>query len=135
MRKIFLISMVTLFIFCSTGYAELVDNGDGTMTDTKTGLMWQKAESGNKNWKEAISYCETLGIAGHSDWRLPNIDELKAIADYRTKFHDAMASMYWSSTTYDYDSDYAWILVFMDSCVYRTDKQRGRNVKAVRGRQ
>jgi len=67
MRKIFLISMLSLFVFCSTGYAELIDNGDGTVTDTKTGLMWQKAEAGTKPWEAALAYCETLGLAGHSD--------------------------------------------------------------------
>lgn len=72
MKKIFLISILSLFIFCPAGYAELVDNGDGTVTDTKTGLMWQKADAGTMNWETAIAYCKKLMLAGHSDWRLPS---------------------------------------------------------------
>ena len=67
-----MISMLSLFVFCSTGYAELVDNGDGTVTDTKTGLMWQKAETGTMTWKAALAYSDTLVLVGYSDWRLPD---------------------------------------------------------------
>ena len=135
MKKIFLISMLSLFIFCSTGYAEIVDNDDGTMTDTKTGLMWQKAEIESKTWKEALAYCEPFEIAGHSDWRLPDIYELQAIADYRTAFPDAMGGNYWSSTTHDSDSDYAWTLSFSDGNPYTIDKNKSYSMRAVRGGQ
>lgn len=49
-----------------------VDNGDGTITDTKTKLMWQKNDDGKKRtWKEVQDYVRTLRLAGHTDWRLP----------------------------------------------------------------
>ncbi len=60
-----------------------VDNGDGTITDTATGLMWQKVDDGmTRNWQEALSYAENLELAGHDDWRLPNAKELQSIIDY-----------------------------------------------------
>ncbi len=66
-----------------------VDNGDGTVTDTCTGLMWQKDTAdvnGRRNratmqdrlnWQDALKYCESLSFAGHDDWRLPNVRELR----------------------------------------------------------
>lgn len=60
------------------------DNGDGTITDEATGLMWQKADSGKgMNWKDAFAYAENLALGGKSDWRLPNAKELQSIVDYR----------------------------------------------------
>ena len=68
------------------------DNGDGTVTDKATGLMWIKVDSGNLkagknrdgklNWQEALDWAENLEYAGYSDWRLPNVKELQSIVDY-----------------------------------------------------
>ena len=67
----------------SYGVNNFIDNGDGTITDTATGLMWQQADDGNThNWENALSYCEDLTLANHSDWRLPNAKELHSIIDY-----------------------------------------------------
>ena len=96
-----------------------IDNGDGTITDTSTGLMWQKATApGTYTWEQALTYCEnlTLPAGGYSDWRLPNRNELQSIVDYSrynpaidtTFFPDTVASAYWSSTTYAYDTNDAW---------------------------
>jgi hypothetical protein len=67
----------------------LVDNGNGTVTDTRTGLTWeQKTDDGGPRdkdnrytWKEAMDYCEDLDLGGHTDWRLPTIKELSALVD------------------------------------------------------
>ena len=65
------------------GVNDFVDNGDGTITDRATGLMWMKTDSGKKlNWKQALAYAEKLEHAGRSDWRLPNAKELQSIVDY-----------------------------------------------------
>ncbi len=59
------------------------DNGDGTITDTATGLTWMKADSGKgMDWQAALKYAESLKLAGHSDWRLPSAKELQSIVDY-----------------------------------------------------
>ena len=60
------------------------DNGDGTVTDNVTGLMWQQAEPaiGNiETWDNAVAHCQSLTLAGHSDWRLPSRIELVSIVD------------------------------------------------------
>lgn len=54
----------------------------GVWTDPATGLMWTKKDSGRAvSWLEAFHYCQNLQLAGHSDWRLPEIDELLGIYD------------------------------------------------------
>lgn len=58
------------------------DTGE-TIIDQATELEWQKSDDGKKySWKEALVYCESLYLDGHSNWRLPNIRELNTIVDY-----------------------------------------------------
>lgn len=65
------------------GKNDFQDNGDGTVTDLATGLMWQKADDGQTYlWEDALAYAEDLELAGYSDWRLPNAKELQSIVDY-----------------------------------------------------
>ncbi len=65
------------------GKNKFVDNGDGTVTDLATGLMWMKADSGKgMDWPAALAYAENMEFAGYSDWRLPNAKELQSIVDY-----------------------------------------------------
>lgn len=65
------------------GKNNFIDNGDGTISDLATGLMWQKADDGtSRDWKESLSYSENLNLASYSDWRLPNTKELQSIVDY-----------------------------------------------------
>jgi hypothetical protein len=59
-----------------------VDNGDGTITDRMTGLIWLKFSGiGGQNWSDAITYCENL-TTGANDWRMPNIRELMSLMNY-----------------------------------------------------
>jgi hypothetical protein len=65
------------------GVNSFVDNGDGTITDTATDLMWQKSHSvSSMSWQDALAFAETLTVAGYDDWRLPNAKELQSILDY-----------------------------------------------------
>ncbi|MHC4342019.1 MAG: Lcl C-terminal domain-containing protein, partial [Planctomycetota bacterium] len=71
------------------GKNRFVSGKDGTISDLATGLMWAQADSGKPlDWEESLAYCESLELAGHSDWRLPNIKELHSIVDY-TRAPDA----------------------------------------------
>ena len=88
MRKKFLVSLmlcwlltVPPFLVAEAG-ERFIDNGDGTVTDTLTNLMWAQADNmGDITWHEAQMYCKTPPIAGYkySDWRLPTILELKTL--------------------------------------------------------
>ena len=69
-----------------------VDNGDGTVTDTQTGLMWEKLSRDGSihdkellyTWADAfavkVAGLNALGFAGYTDWRLPNVNELYSLA-------------------------------------------------------
>lgn len=65
------------------GKNDFADNGDGTVTDRATGLVWMKTDSGKgMDWEAALEYAENREFAGHADWRLPNAKELQSIVDY-----------------------------------------------------
>jgi len=67
----------------SYGVNNFENNGDGTVTDQATGLMWQQADSGSGlDWEAALAYAANSTLAGYSDWHLPNIKELQSIVDY-----------------------------------------------------
>jgi hypothetical protein len=66
--------------------SRFVDNGDGTVTDNKTGLMWAGADNGrNINWKDAKIYYGRYRGAGYVDWRMPTQDELASLHDRKEK--------------------------------------------------
>ncbi len=127
-----------------------VDNNDGTITDTASCLQWQKAmmnETVNGvyidiyNWQDALAASEKLSLAGHSDWRLPNKNELLSLVDYsryvpaiEPVFVDtSFSSGFWSSTTYAYRPDYAWFSYFGDGYDFFGFKESIFRVRAVRG--
>ncbi|MCP4550770.1 MAG: DUF1566 domain-containing protein [Bacteroidetes bacterium] len=65
------------------GNNNYVDNGNGTISDLATGLMWQKNDNETgANWEDALSYAQSLETADYDDWRLPNAKELQSIVDY-----------------------------------------------------
>lgn len=79
------------------GTNSFVDNGDGTVTDNATGLMWTKDDNGSGVlWETALSYAEASTTAGYNDWRLPNVKELQSLADY-SRSPDSTASAALSS--------------------------------------
>ena len=125
-------------------FDNFIDNGDGTVTNTDTGLMWQKdTDPDTYEWQDALSYCENLTLAGYDDWRLPNVNELQSLVDYErygptintTYFPNTQSSYYWSSTTNaDYPSG-AWYVGFYDGYVYGRGKSGYGYVRAVRAGQ
>ena len=62
------------------------DNGDCTVTDRATGLVWSQSDSGvGMDWASALAWVaakNSSNYLGHSDWRLPNAKELQSIVDY-----------------------------------------------------
>jgi hypothetical protein len=135
------------------GKNDVVDNGDGTVTDRATGLMWQKADSGKTmDWEQALAYAEGLTCGGHSDWRLPNAKELQSIVDYthapdatdRRKRGPALASIFtladpeswfWTSTTHlDHNASFAVYVAFGQAFgVFPDRRTGGRHLVNVHG--
>jgi hypothetical protein len=121
-------------------WGEYRDNGDGTVSDNVTGLMWQRADDGElRNWEAALAYCEGLELAGHDDWRLPNVRELESIVD-RSRYNPSIdpvfacrSSCYWSGNTYASDPDYPYCVGFFNGYVNWLYKRYHLNVRCVRG--
>lgn len=99
-----------------------IDNGDGTVTDKFTGLMWVKAPHqldgafGEMGWANALNFCNDLEFAGYDDWVLPNRKELISLLDFGAErpalpdghpFTGVQTERYWSSSSYYY-TDHAW---------------------------
>ena len=138
-----------------------IDNNDGTITDTKTGLMWQKCSMGQTynpstngcegsemkyKWQQALEVCEKFNFAGYDDWRLPNRNELQSIVDYSkidtTNDRAAIDTNYFpvsdqhfnyiSSTTVLQSPSEAWYLDLGPGLIKRGGKNAWWHVRAVR---
>jgi hypothetical protein len=124
-------------------------NNDNTVTDTQTGLMWQRIAQDTMTWKNALSYCEGLTLGNYDDWRLPNIKELASLTDLSyddppidTHYfpNTAASSAYWSSSTHINSPATAWCVDFWyygcGGCgYYDFYKFDNHFVRAVRGGQ
>jgi hypothetical protein len=95
------------------------DNGDGTITDNVTGLLWQKSDYGYANWADANSYCANLALGGQTGWRLPTLMELISIVDFgaitpaiNTTYFSKAQYYYWTSTPYTSDPAFTWTVDF-----------------------
>ena len=110
--------------------------------DDRTGLVWQDnrfAASERVTWKEAEKLCSELRLGAYSDWRIPTIEELLSIVDYKKYdpaildgFSVAEARYYWSSTQYMGDPDKVWGVNFKDGSSDGNGKSYDRRVRCVR---
>ncbi len=140
------------------------ENGNGTVTDNLTGLIWLKnanctdtvggidKSGGNLNWADALTWSNNLanGDCGLSDgssagdWRLPNVRELGSLIDYG-KFNFALPSdhpfsgiqqsYYWSSSTVASTMTAAWFVYLYDGGMLGAKKVDQLYVLPVRGGQ
>jgi len=116
------------------------DNGDGTLTDHLTGLMWLRdaecmaAPDGKINWQTALDRAAAFNqdpaslacyqynhqALSYDDWRLPNINELDSLFHAgqvsqvewlnSVGFYNVAGVWYWSSTSYNSSKSHAWVL-------------------------
>jgi hypothetical protein len=97
------------------------DNGNGTVIDNVTDLMWaQDVSEASMTWEEAVEYCENLELGGYDDWRLPTVKELWSLRNFSqgwpwidTDFFylvgdgtDARQQHSWSSNAYLVEDEY-----------------------------
>ena len=92
------------------------DNGNGTVTDNNTGLMWQKTDGGEMTYEKAVSYADTLTLGGYTDWRMPTSIELFSLHVFdannpalnTTMFTKTTAEYWWSSEKQADNASYIW---------------------------
>jgi hypothetical protein len=129
------------------------DNGNGTVTDNLTGLIWLKdadAGDGTETWADALTLCNALangqqGLSDGSsagDWRLPNVKELQSLIDFSQvgpgllsahPFAGVQSLYYWSSSSYANNTVLAWRVNLSNGSVGHTDKTNPYYVWPVRG--
>ena len=68
------------------------DNGDGTVTDLYTGLIWVQARGKKITWDDALVGATKCHVGGHGDWRMPNIKELYSLINFNGGFHSSIAN-------------------------------------------
>jgi hypothetical protein len=103
--------LISFFIIPAMASDRFVNHGDGTVTDTKTGLMWAAKDNGSLiNWHTARSYSQNYSGGGHTNWRMPTLAELASLYDSKdknkhgyhvTKLIDISAASCWASDTRD----------------------------------
>jgi hypothetical protein len=147
----------SFYVRCVTGDSPLApqftDNGNGTISDSTSGRVWQKCTRGQTaptcsgsvtqtTWANSITYCEGLTLGGRSDWRLPNINELRSIVDYtqsvppllsQTFFPSTLNNSYWSSTTYVQYTSSSYFINFSNGFEDDLLKSSSRPVRCVAG--
>ncbi len=126
---------------------EFLDNEDGTITDTVTGLMWQKATHATTlDWEGAMLSCEARvspDAEVYTDWRLPSRSELHSIVVYgQSPAINALFAVgtgddvyYWTSTSYVKDAKMAWAVNFKTGVIEAKAKTEKLYVRGVRGGQ
>lgn len=151
MKKITYYLLAHLLAFLPLWAAPFTDNSDGTVTDTKTTLIWQKCSVGQTysggtctvsattaTWVNALTTCNILSLAGKT-WRLPSTNELLSIVDMNkaspaidTAFFPAtVASPYWSSSTYVGAPADAWVVYFNGGNSNSANKTSSNYVRCV----
>lgn len=169
--KLGLLSFLILPIFASTAQtckatitpttSHLVDNNNGTVNDSNTGLIWKKCSEGEIynattnsctntasifTWDTALQQAQDVnsGSTGQNfvqtDWRVPNINELASIAELscyspainETVFPNVLASVFWSSSPLANNSNGVWIVYFEDGQSYPKNKYDNLRVRLVR---
>lgn len=139
----------------SAGYTV---HGDGTVTDTKTQLMWMQCAQGQEflpsmgeivgqvlhyTWDLAMRVPTTVnqrsGFAGYYDWRVPTLLELQSLVLYEERptlcaaaFPQAPIAMFWSSTLVKEGSRDAWNVYFGSGSQGSNDRDNAYSVRLVR---
>ena len=138
--KVLCVSGNELAAATSSDFTTQTISGKVVVTDSKTGLMWQKEYETGKTWQQALKYCEDSTYAGYSDWRLPNKNELASLLDPGksgapySNFPDMPSNYFWSSSTFVYNTtENAWYVYFNYGGVSNGGKtNNGHDVRCVR---
>jgi hypothetical protein len=137
----------------STPINRFVNNENGTITDTVTGLTWKRCSEGLSGaacevgtaatftWQEALQVAAATNFAGNNDWRLPNIKELGSIVERQCTmpaineivFPATPTMSFWTSSPFAENPKFAWNIYFPYGISDGNDKNYRFFVRLVRG--
>jgi hypothetical protein len=124
---------------------------DPIVTDTITGLVWQRDGTGARpgcaggttcTWDEAQAYCSELSLAGATDWRLPSVKELRTIVDFTrgplaidpVAFpHTSSGNLFWTANLSAESANNAWGILFSNGHYTQFRRIGSYDVRCVRG--
>ncbi|MCD4716693.1 MAG: DUF1566 domain-containing protein [Desulfobacterales bacterium] len=120
-----------------------IDNGDGTVTDLYSNLMWLKSpKQVALKYEDAVEYCENLKTKGYEEWRLPTVQEWRAIMDKTQKnpslppghpfVNIPTQTGYWSKTRHKFGPLYVWQVTLWYGKAGHLSKKKYGNVWPVR---
>ena len=140
MKRIFLI-----IVLLGTALLAEFTRTNLVVSDTTTNLEWSDHEVLEKDWMEAITYCENLTLDTNDNWRLPNIQELFTIVGGKdvkdSSYPNSLNSIfengsildkYWSSTTIDNIKNSAYRIYVRYGTTETSSKTNSNNVRCVR---
>ncbi len=143
-RLFFMMATVLFFAGTNAVTGSFTDNGDGTVTDNRFGLIWQQDGSQNMTWEDASSYCTDLELPADAcdteGWRLPNIKELAFLTDENLHSPaidpifetDSLHYWYWSDTTVVFGvTDSIWGVNFSNGDINGQDISESGSVRCV----
>jgi hypothetical protein len=152
-RSLYLVLACALGTINAVHAAPLNDNGDGTVTDAGTGLVWMRCAVGqdwsggacigfprSETFDSAYLLTGRFFFAGRSDWRVPNIRELQTIVD-RSRANPAfdptsfqnLIDRFWSSSTLAGSPESAWYVDFSTGASAYRERSQPIQVRLVRG--
>jgi hypothetical protein len=111
-RGVCVLIVLGFTITVSNAADRFVANGNGTVSDKKTGLMWAAKDNGDLiSWPKALTYSQNYNGGGFTDWRMPTLSELNSLYDpgeknsggyHMTKLIKTTAATCWASDTRGY---------------------------------
>ena len=127
MKKIILIILGLTIIASAT-----LNRNNEVVTDSNTSLQWEDGDvKESKKLEDAIAYCEGLDLDSHTDWRLPNVNELKTIINIEKlntakivdTFEHTKESYYWTSTSSIKETNQVFCVNFGNATINTTEKE------------
>jgi hypothetical protein len=130
-----------------------IDLTDGTISDTKTGLIWMRCSIGQTwdgsncvgtasslTWTQALSTAESIDYASSTDWRVPNLKELLSTIEEactsptinETTFPDTNIDWYWTSTPTQNDAENVWLIHYSNGLPDNHAKNTSHSLRLVR---